>query len=139
MTWSFQQPQAGSPRFMFVNANLIEGDDRFDDSSLRAATQVTAGNGSNVIRIGSGRDVVTVGDGNNTILTNAGNDSVSAGNGRNQIETGRGNDTVTAGTGGTFDDRRYLQTPSRLRTESHIMRAIVPATVSALVLLTFGL
>ncbi|QKF71488.1 calcium-binding protein [Campylobacter geochelonis] len=70
-----------------------------DEDKQSDANTVTAGDSTNYIYGGKGKDTITVGNGNNTINAGDGDDAITAGNGDNYIATGKGKDTITTGNG----------------------------------------
>ena len=62
-------------------------------------TDITDGNGSNVIVGGAGNDTITAGNGSSIIYGGAGNDTINVGNGSSVIMAGAGSDTINSGGG----------------------------------------
>ncbi len=88
---------------------------------------VTAGNGATSITLGSGNDIVAAGNGDNTITLGNGNNVTAVGNGNNVVVEGNGNDAIAAGNGdnlivaglGACRSRRHRQQhPDRRQREA---------------------
>ena len=68
-------------------------------SSFNGKSNITAGNGNNAIEAGNEGNKITVGNGNNYIVGGLGDDTIVAGNGNNIINGLNGNNTITTGDG----------------------------------------
>jgi probable HAF family extracellular repeat protein len=79
------------PTFTGADNDIIDGGD--------IKTNISAGNGINLVRTGKENDIIATGNDNDFIDAGDGRNTINAGNGKNRVLAGKGNDSIALGLG----------------------------------------
>ena len=91
MAATYTIAKASAPTITGADNDIIDGGD--------FKANITAGNGTNLVRTGKDNDVIVTGENDDFIDAGNGNNNINAGNGKNRVLSGTGNDIIVVGTG----------------------------------------
>ncbi|WP_310487206.1 hypothetical protein [Chamaesiphon sp. VAR_69_metabat_338] len=91
MAATYTIAKGNAPTVTGADNDIIDGGD--------VTTNISAGNGINLVRTGKDNDVIATGNDNDFIDAGDGRNTINAGNGKNRVLAGNGNDTIALGSG----------------------------------------